>query len=247
MIPGTRSVQAHYDTFLADHYLWMAGGFDANAEKNRAFLSAREIAPRITGTAIDLGAGCGFMAIPLAEAGFRVTAVDFCRQLLDELRCQEPSSAIETVTGTIMDFPIWSGRRPELIACMGDTLTHLPDKASVSRLIRQCSAELVPGGRLVLSFRDYSRGDDGDVTVIPVRRDEGRIFLCRLEFRAEKVLVTDILYSRDSGTWQRSSGEYCKLRVNAAALIAGLEQAGFPIDEYSVAEGIITIIARRDR
>lgn len=246
MTSPAHRVKEHYDRFLAREYAWMAGGFAANGEKSRAFLAGQGIRPSGTGQAIDLGAGCGFVTIPLLNAGFCVTAVDFCEPLLEELRLHAASPDVRTIAGDIMDFPLWAGKNPELIVCMGDTLTHLPDTDAVVRLIRQCHEELAPGGRLVLSLRDYSREDEGSVVVIPVRRDADRIFLCRLLYSANRVGVTDILYSRGSGSWERSAGEYGKLRIAPAFLERELGRAGFRIVVNAVGDGHITTIAEKD-
>jgi len=246
MNPPVPNAKDHYDRFLAKQYAWMAGDFLVNVEKNRAFFAGQGIRPSGMGQAVDLGAGCGFVTIPLLEAGFFVTAVDFCKPLLDELRLYATSPHLLTVAGDIMDFPLWAGRDPELIVCMGDTLTHLPDTETVVRLIRQCHAELVPGGRFVLSLRDYSQEDAGSVVVIPVRRDADRIFLCRLAYQADHVGVTDVLYSRESGAWERSCGEYRKLRIAPVFLERELERAGFRIAVNTIREGLITMIARKD-
>lgn len=236
------AVKSHYDRFLAGLYLWMAGEFEANAARNRSFFTAHRIAHDSSGIAIDLGAGCGFASIPLAEAGFRVTAVDFCQPLLDVLRCRAPPAAIETVTGDMLDFPLWAGKKPELIICTGDTLTHLPDHDSVSRVVRQCHAELAPGGKLVLSFRDYSCEEKGSITIIPVRRDADRIFLCRLEYSADMVMVTDILYSRTAGSWERSASDYARLRIAPGRVREMMEQTGFRIDLLEPQNGMVVII-----
>ncbi|MDD1704710.1 MAG: hypothetical protein LUP97_05755 [Methanoregula sp.] len=82
---------------------------------------------------------------------------------------------------------------------MGDTLTHLPDGGAVRELCRNAFAELVPGGKPLLSFRDYMTEPAGAITVIPVRREPGRIFLCRLEYGESDVCVSDILYSTAGG------------------------------------------------
>ncbi|WP_292416915.1 bifunctional 2-polyprenyl-6-hydroxyphenol methylase/3-demethylubiquinol 3-O-methyltransferase UbiG [Methanoregula sp.] len=237
-------VREHYDRFLAGEYAWMAGGFEINLDRNRRFFHEMGIVPRSSNTALDLGAGCGFAAIPLAEAGFRVTAVDFCRPLLDELVRYAPD--IVTVEGDILDFPLWAGRNPELIICMGDTLTHLPNAGSVQDLLRQCYAELVPGGRFILALRDYSREVEGSVVVIPVQREQDRIFLCRLEYQADHVGVKDVLYSRESGSWERSYGEYRKLRIAPAFLERELEREGFRIEKNTVGEGHITMIVIKE-
>lgn len=239
------SAKDHYDRFLAGQYAWMAGGFDVNVQKNRDFFAAQGICPSGTGAAIDLGAGCGFSAIPLAEAGFRVTAVDFCPQLLDEL--VRHALGIATVKGDILDFPLWAGKEPELIVCMGDTLTHLPHAGSVQGLLRQCYTELASGGKLVLSLRDYTLGEKGETVVIPVRRDAGRIFLCRLEYGEERVGVTDIVYSYHAGTWERSASSYEKIRIKPSFLLRELEDAGFRVDQHVAGEGLITIIAEKTK
>jgi Methyltransferase domain len=241
-----RSVQEHYDRFLAEHYLWMTGGFDANAETNRRFFSTHGIVPRDTRVAIDLGAGCGFQSIPLAEAGFRVHAVDLCRPLLDEITARSQGLPITLHTGTILDWSLWSGHGPELIVCMGDTLTHLPDMHAVSDLILRCHAELRPGGLCVFSFRDYMAAQDGEVTVIPVRRDPDRIFLCRIGYGKDAVEVTDILYTRSAGCWSRTSGQYPKIRIGSYAVRKILADAGFRILYCSTGSGIITLIAGKN-
>jgi hypothetical protein len=235
----------HYDTFLARHYAWMAGGFEENCARNREFFAAHRLRPALTGVAIDLGSGCGFQSIPLAGAGFRVTAVDCCQPLLDELARHAPGTGIETVRGNILDFQCWAGRRPELFACMGDTLTHLPSVEEVGGLVRQCHAELVPGGKLVLTLRNDSSMADGEVAVIPVRRDADRIFLCRLEYRPEAVTVTDILFARPGGRWERERNTYTKCRIAPAFLRECLAGAGFSIGYFSAENGQIAAIAQK--
>lgn len=239
------STQSHYDRFLAEQYLWMSGGFDQNIRKNRDFFTGHSLIPQSTRVAIDLGAGCGFQAIPLAEAGFHILAVDFCRPLLAELRDRAGSRSINCIEANFFDFPAWTNHHPELIVCMGDTLTHLPDLDSVRLLIRQCHDELEPGGRIVLTLRDYSMEPDGSVVVIPVRRDADRIFLCRLEYRADTVSVTDILVSRKTGQWLRTAGNYTKLRIAPDDLFRRFSDTGFGIVFFESGEGLITVIAER--
>nr|WP_319376414.1 class I SAM-dependent methyltransferase [uncultured Methanoregula sp.] len=235
--------QAHYDRFLAEQYLWMAGGFDTNIRRNREFFSGQNLAPHGSRAAVDLGAGCGFQSIPLARTGFSVTAVDFCQPLLAELRNRAGPSPVETIQSDILNFPAWAKRSPELIVCMGDTLTHLGDLNDVRCLIRQCHAELEPEGRLILSLRDYSYEPEGSVVVIPVRRDADRIFLCRLEYARDSVHVTDILFSQESGRWERTASTYQKCRVGTEALAGILADAGFGISLSEAENGIITVIA----
>jgi SAM-dependent methyltransferase len=208
-----KDVQTHYDTFLAASYAWISGSMEEQVRKNRIFFSSHGITPGDNPAAIDLGAGCGFQSIPLAGLGYSVTAVDFCGSLLAELRIHAGDMTIKTIQSDILHFSSWSGRHPALIVCMGDTLTHLPAPADVEDLIRQCFSELVPGGRLVLSLRDYSSPPAGTVECIPVRRDDNRIFLCKLRYLETTVTVEDVLYSRTDDRWQRDTGTYTRIRI----------------------------------
>jgi SAM-dependent methyltransferase len=215
--------------------------------KNRDFFSSHGIAPDDNPVAIDLGAGCGFQSVPLAQRGYSVTAVDFCGSLLDELRSHAGDLTVKTVHSDILHFSSWSGRHPALIICMGDTLTHLPALADAEDLIRGCFSELAPGGRLVLSLRDYSREPDGTVVVIPVLRDNDRIFLCRLKYHTGSITVQDILYTRGRGIWERTAGEYTKIRIDPETLSRVLTRTGFGIGYSATENGIITVIAQKGR
>jgi len=76
------TVEAHYQDVLSGVYSWMLGGFDVQIAKNRSFFENHHIQPKGSGVAVDLGAGCGFQSIPLAEIGYSVTAIDLDDNLL---------------------------------------------------------------------------------------------------------------------------------------------------------------------
>lgn len=64
----------------------MFGGFKNGIKKNSDFFKEIEISPIHSGLVADLGAGCGFQSIPLAETGFSVVAIDLDRKLLNEMK-----------------------------------------------------------------------------------------------------------------------------------------------------------------
>ena len=252
MMPGTDglffmtgTVQAHYDAFLAANYAWVSGGLDDQVRKNKKFFSSHSVLPRDNRVAIDLGAGCGFQSIALAQIGYSVTAVDFCPSLLDKLRLHTGHLPVVTIGSDIRHYLSWSGRHPGLIVCMGDTLTHLPSLADAEDLSRQCFSELDSGGRLVLTLRDYSQEPAGAVVVIPVLHDENRVFLCRLEYHPDTISVQDILYSSREGTWGRAAGNYTKIRIAPDTLARKLTGAGFGIEYSAVVDGMIIVVATK--
>jgi SAM-dependent methyltransferase len=243
MMTDTVETRSHYNALLARKYAWMAGGFEANVAQNSRFFADHAIRPSGNGIAIDLGAGCGFQSIALASAGFKVTAVDFSQEMLDMLSDHTMSPQIRGICADLLAFEAWAGRGPELIVCMGDTLTHLTDTSAAQALIRHCTTELAKGGRLVFSFRDYAKEPEETPVIIPVRRDPDRIFVCRLDYSRDTVRVTDIIYAKESGTWTRGAGSYPKLRLAPEQVACWMNDEGLIITEKSIACGMTTLIA----
>lgn len=244
------SVQEHYETHLAPIYTWMHGGASAPRERFAGQLAQLGLHPSRPGaTALDLGAGSGFQALPLAAAGYDVTAVDLDQTLLAELArdASAESLTIKTVTGDIRDVRQLSPNpAPEVIVCMGDTLTHLASRDEVARLLADASAILTARGHLLLSFRDYSIARNGTDRFIPVRSDHERIFTCFLEFSSEThVVVHDIVHTSTDSGWQMKAGSFQKIRLSPAWVVDQLIAAGLRIDQHTTANGFVTLVAHR--
>ena len=118
---GTRE---HYENHLADYYAWMSGGIDLKIEENRKFFIDHNIEPAGSGRAFELGSGCGFQSIPLAELGFRVVAMDLSAKMLSQLQENAKGLLIETVCDDLSSFTHYRHGNVELVICMGDTLTQ---------------------------------------------------------------------------------------------------------------------------
>jgi SAM-dependent methyltransferase len=238
--------RAHYETHLAAHYSWIYGGFDVQRARNAEFFASRGIAPKSTGIAIDLGAGSGFQSVPLAEAGFQVIAVDFSAKLLGELRERAGGLAIQTIESDMLDFASYSGKRPEIIVCMGDTLTHLAAPADVDALLARAHSELVSGGRLLLTFRDLSVELKGSDRFIPVRSERDRIFTCVLEYGTTHVTVNDLVHERTEQGWKMSVSAYRKLRLQPEMVRDRMASIGFRILEYGSDKGMVTLTGGKE-
>ncbi|MEP7313069.1 MAG: class I SAM-dependent methyltransferase [Pseudomonadota bacterium] len=239
------SVVDHYTQHLGPVYTWMAGGFDSALQRGAAEIDALNLARPAGATAVDLGAGFGMHAIPLARLGYKVVAIDSCAALLDDLRSHSGDLPIEAIDGDMLAFGRYVNARPQLILCMGDTLTHLPDRAAVSRLIADVAAALVPGGHFVVSFRDYSRELEGDKRFIPVRSDAHRIFTCFLEYSAAQVTVHDLLHERDAGEqWKLQVSSYTKLRLPPEWVSSEFELAGFAVRREAGLSGMVRLVGQ---
>ncbi|MGW5558580.1 class I SAM-dependent methyltransferase [Micromonospora sp. NPDC003944] len=223
----------HYDGFLADHYTWMFGMPHATLvdEQLGALRDAGVAGPNGTGLAVDLGCGSGFQSVALARMGYpSVLAVDSSAKLVAELELHAGEHpAIRVVHDDLSEV---AARLPastvELAVCMGDTLTHLPDRQAVTRLFADLYAALAPGGRLVLSFRDLTTILTGTDRFIPVRADADAILTCFLEYEPDVVTVNDLLHQRNGQhDWTLSASSYRKLRIAPQWVADHLGEAGF--------------------
>lgn len=162
------AVADHYARLLAPVYLWMAGGPEAALSQGEAELIALNLPQHVSGAkALDLGAGFGMHSIPLAHRGYDVTAIDSSALLLSQLQQLGDDLRIRTIESDLLEFPAHLDGPPSLVLCMGDTLTHLSNTSEVVRLCSLIARHLKPGGRVVTTFRDYTRPARGDARFIP--------------------------------------------------------------------------------
>lgn len=234
--------EEHYGTLLAPVYSWMAGGathaFALGAADLEGFLPAGSLA-------VDLGCGFGMHTVPLARAGWTVIGIDSSTTLINELREQIGGLSVRPVESNLLGFAshLQGDQRPELILCMGDTLTHLPDLQSVSRLAREVAAALAPQGRFIATFRDYKRLPEGPSRFIPVRSDDNRILTCFLEDRGSVVEVHDVLYTRSGSRWDLTVSSYPKLRLRPGDVEKCFADAGLQAEITAGPRGMVRLVA----
>jgi hypothetical protein len=239
------SVTQHYENHLAPIYLWMAGGMDAAIARGQAEVEAACPRPSKNRVAFDLGAGFGMHAIPLANIGYSVLAIDSSEILLDLMRSQSGARSIRTIRDDLICFKRYVEAPVALIVCMGDTLTHLPERKSIETLFADVANALEKGGTFVTTFRDYSVALKGSDRFIPVRSDADRILTCFLEYEDEAVTVHDILSEREDSTWRQRVSAYRKLRLSTAWVVGTLVSNGFQVRHEAGLAGMTRVIAVR--
>jgi SAM-dependent methyltransferase len=237
------TVREHYDTLLAEHYSRMFGDFEAKVAEQRAFLERLGVtAPSPAARAVDLGCGSGFQSVALARLGYRVLAVDFSRRLLDELTTRARGLAVEAIAGDIRQVARLAPPGIELAVCMGDTLAHLERETDLDRVFRGVASRLVPGGRLVLSFRDLSAELRDLERAIPVGAWDDLVMTCFLEYEASTVKVHDLIWVRQPDGWRLRTGMYRKLRLAPARVAARLTAAGFAVERQHAPGGMVALV-----
>ena len=239
------SVSEHYANLLASIYLWMAGGIDAALAQGTNDVSLFGADPSVRRVAIDLGAGFGMHAIPLARRGYVVMAIDTSPVLLAELRKYAEGLDIRTIEADLLRFREYVATKADLILCMGDTITHLQEFAHVERLFEEVAEALAPAGRFVITFRDYTNPPRGDGRFIPVRSDADRIHACFLEEAPLHVVVHDLVHDRRGASWSFRVSSYKKLRLAPDRVLQALERVGLRGTVDAGPRSMLRVIAAR--
>lgn len=239
------SVEEHYSNLLASYYSWICGDFDANLKKYRMFFGEHGIEPLRSGVAVDLGAGCGFQSIPLAEAGFNVISIDTNQALLTQLKKGAKNLTITAIQDDLLSLNKHIPTQAEVVVCMGDTLTHLETLQTVEDLIAKIHKALDCNGRLILGYRDLTVELAGLDRFIPVRSSSNKIFTCFLEYEKRHVKVHDIVYEKSDGLWHMKKSFYRKLRISHQWTKECIQTAGFTIETFDMDKEMATIVARK--
>lgn len=243
------TVREHYDELLGSFYVWMLGDLEQALGGAREELATLGIGPGAGRVAVDLGAGPGVHAIPLAELGYSVLAIDGCRELLDVLARRAGERDVRIELGDLLAFRARITAPADVVLCMGDTLTHLESHAALAALLDMVAGALAPGGCFVATFRDlFSTELTGTARFLPVRSDEQRIHTCFLEYGERTVTVNDVVYERGAdGAWKLRTSSFPKLRIDPAWARDHLTGLGLETRVEPGARGMQRLVARRVR
>lgn len=245
-VPSTE----HYEQLLAHIYDWMQGGWDAKADQNRALFDTLGVRPSTEGDlAVDLGAGTGYQAVPLAELGYSVLAIDASAAMVEQLTARTSVVAPEQVTAIVDDLcrvDSHLDRPVQLFVCMGDTLFHLATHEDLIELLRTMYAAQPSGGRVVLSFRDGTTPASGDGRFLPVRSDADRVFTCFVEeVDADHLRIHDLVHVRSDTGFSQNLSSYTKIRIRTDWLVDQIVAAGYEPPKVSVEAGMTVITTQR--
>lgn len=237
------TVKDHYNRYLGNFYSWAVGDFEEKRASQEKFFNDNGIIPHLSAQAFDLGCGHGINSIALSDLGFSVHAVDFNHQLLAELRNRVEHRNVQIIDAHLLEYLYAVRSKPEIIACMGDTLTDLSSPDQVEELITLSAQKLERGGKLLLSFRELTNELTNENRFIPVHSDENRIHTCYLEYLPGYVKVFDIFMERKNGKWVQTVSWYPKLRLAASRVVSLIEKNGFALTKNQVISGITYLIA----
>jgi SAM-dependent methyltransferase len=159
---------------------------------------------------IDVGAGSGFFAIPLAARGFLIEAVEPSKYMLDILRGKLDETTAPRIRIHQTVWEEWSGEKCDALICL-HSLYPIPDpRAAIEKMIKSAARRIL-----------LVRSDEGSRNLIGILREEtGRardpgIFVRLVEETLRELGVrysTAIVEQRRTGVFHDLDGEaryYC--------------------------------------
>ncbi len=169
---------------------------------------------------LDLGCGPGRHALPLAQRGCRVTALDSSALLLDKLRSAMAASDVEASQIEILHQDMRTFSRPghyDLITSLWTSFGYFDDEQDNLELLRQCHSNLNAEGVLLIDTvgKEYLTRN-----LQPVHArdyDDGRILI-------ERPVLNDNM-TRVSIEWLLINGEQVKRTEFSHAIYSGVELA----------------------
>jgi len=151
----------------------------------------------------DLACGTGAISIPLAKAGYKVTALDMSEEMLMEARQQARGVQIAWICQDMTNFVL---HRPvKAVNCACDGVNYLTDMQQVHTFFNAVYRALVPGGIFIfdVSTRNKLEAMDGQLYGL----DEDDIaYLWRNELDKDThVLTMDITFfiEQEDGLFER--------------------------------------------
>jgi SAM-dependent methyltransferase len=113
----------------------------------------RELAREAAGPVLDVGAGTGRVALDLARAGHRVTALDRDPELLATLAERADGLPVDTLVADAAGFDAGEAAFA-LVAVPMQTIQLLPDAAARAGFFTSARRALAPGGLVALAIAD---------------------------------------------------------------------------------------------
>lgn len=218
------------DWYLDDEFWRNFGSLMFNADTfARGSQEVQQLLELLAGepeSVLDLGCGPGRHALPLADAGLRVTAVDTSPSLLEQLAQARGARDIEIVEADMREFV-----RPQafdLVVVMWTSFGYFTDEADHRHVLANIRESLAPGGRLVLDLVGLEYLCRNLQAVHLTEYDDGRILV-------ERPDLTDDM-TRLENQWMLIDGDrvHChefSHRVWSGGEIAGLLAAsGFNVE-----------------
>lgn len=151
---------------LADLYDVIYVDWEAAMERHAdAIRAAAGPAAEAPATVLDVSAGIGTQALPLAARGLSVTARDLSAGSIARLSREADARGLVLDAG-VADMRALDVDGPfDLVISLDNAIAHLPDDAAILEAFREARRVTAEDGVFVASVRDYGEVDRGSPSV----------------------------------------------------------------------------------
>jgi SAM-dependent methyltransferase len=173
---------------------------------------------------VDFGAGTGRMTIPLAQAGYQLTAVEPCREMLLQLqqKAEKSQVKVDSFLGRMDEF---HKEQPfDLAICVFTVLLYILDETILQQSFRAVANCLKPGGFFLVDVPNETMFQSGRIRDGRINREmvitpqENDLYLYQ-----ENTILTD---GGDSSTY---SDSFFIKYWRADQVLEWLDGAGFSL------------------
>jgi SAM-dependent methyltransferase len=178
------SIAGEYDTWVTTR----EGSLFGTYPDAKVMDVARTLGPALGVPALDVGAGTGRNALPLARAGHPTVALELSPVLAEVLAGEVAKAPLDVrvVCGNIFDEALELPLAPFELAIVAEVISHLRDAGELRRLFVRLASLLAPGGVLVASSFLAKDGYDPD----DVARQVAEVILSSFFTREEVASAT---------------------------------------------------------
>jgi len=221
------------------------------------------LAERETGPVVEWGAGTGRIAVPLANAGHSVTAIEISGEMVE--RGKGKGKSVEWVVGDMRSAR--PGRRYGLAVCAFNSFLCLTSLEDALAFLRNARDHLIPGGLLGIEVSAFSpeelvdppggpelRHDltralpDGRLDRFSVSRYDAASQLMRMHLFYERYDATGALQSRRAHdlTIRLTGRDELRLMLRLSGFEVEAVYGGFEGEPFTSASDHLVVLARRE-
>jgi glycine/sarcosine N-methyltransferase len=151
-------MNCEYDALALDYH-WLVGDTILSGESFVAHHRSLIDSLSPNASILDCACGIGSDAIGLAVRGFQVTASDRSAAIVAEAerRAKGMVANVQFATCQWEDLPGRFDDRFDLVLCVGNSISHTPNKFATVRALSAMRAVLKPNGKLLLATRNWEK------------------------------------------------------------------------------------------
>lgn len=227
--------QATFYDDVAEYYDLVYADWEESMRRHGAAISAMmDGKPRDT-RIIDVSAGIGTQALPLALLGYNVVARDLSSGAIRRLRREARARDLEidAARSDMREVARSVHGQFDTVISFDNSIPHLLTDVEILTALRGFTKVLASDGQLLISIRDYEQVDRSPSSVHPYgeRVRAGRRFRLTQHWKwngASHYRTTMIIEEQREGAWRqvtRTGAAYYAIPVHR--LMALMEEAGF--------------------